>query len=186
MDSGDEDAGEDSAESANEEEEPPLPDSVTEVQSFSEMVRMTPKLKAEAPRMSAPDLAAICVAAGRVKFYDADLLDAVARELKHRLRASTPWVIQPQEVASVLISLAELNAYNRELFSEAVRILGSGNQCMSLDSKCLTQLLASLRSVKHSGDDDFMEALTRVERHARYEAAKEDIVKDELERRWVR
>lgn len=176
MDSGDEEASGESAE----EEPPPLPASAAEVKTFAEMVRMAPGLRAGAPRMAAEELAAICLAAGRVKFYDAALIETVGVHLSRRCGD-----LAADKLVEVLSSFAGLNAYNRELFSAAARTLGNG-AASCLDASQLKVLVTSFKSVKHTNDAVFLETLAQRERQARYEAAKEDILRDELDRRWIR
>jgi len=192
MDSDDEDgvaeSAEESAESADV-EEPPLPASVAEVRSFSEMLRMAPKLHSGAPSMTASELAAICVAAGRVKFYDAALLDTVVAQLRQRLagcRGGLAGGLHAEELVSVLASLAGLNAYNQDLFSTIAQVMATTGAAAALDGGQLKDLLASFKSVKHVGDTAFLESVAQLERQTRYEAAKENILRDELKRRWVR
>jgi len=192
MDSDDEDgvaeSAEESAESADV-EEPPLPASVAEVRSFSEMLRMAPKLQSGVPLMTASELAAICVAAGRVKFYDAALLDTVVAQLRQRLagcRGGLAGGLHAEELVSVLASLAGLNAYNQDLFSTIAQVMATTGAATALDGGQLKELLASFKSVKHVGDTVFLESVAQLERQARYEAAKENILRDELQRRWVR
>jgi len=185
MDSGDDD-GDDGAEDSESAEEAPLPASAAEVRSFAEMVRMADGLRSGAPRMPTSELAAVCVAAGRVRFYDAALLGAVAAQLRQRLSGGRAGGLGAEELVAVLASLAELNAYDRDLFSAAARVLGTGGAAAALDAAQLKVLLTAFRSVKHTSDEAFVEALAQRERQARYEAAKANIIKDELERRWVR
>jgi len=150
------------------------------------MLRMAPKLQADAPHLPAQELAEICVAAGRVKFYDATLLDMVALQLSKRLSGGRcEGVIAAQQLVDVLASFAGLNAYNRELFAAAARALVADGAASYLEASQLKVLVDSFKSVKHT-DDAAYEALSQWERHARYEAAKEDIVRAELKRRWAR
>jgi len=188
MDSDDDDGAAESAESPEsaDAEEPPLPASVAEVRSFSEMVRMAPKLHSSAPSMTASELAAICMAAGRVKFYDAALLDTVVVQLRQRLAEGRAGSLHAEELVSVLASLAGLNAYNQDLFSTIAQVMATTGAAAALDGGQLKDLLASFKSVKHIGDTAFLESVAQLERQARYEAAKENILRDELERRWVR
>lgn len=183
MDSGDEEGGEESGESC-EEELPPLPASAADVRSFAEMLRMAPRLQASAASMPVQELANICVAAGRVKFYDAALLNTVSVQLMQRLSSG-----QCSGLAHVLVeviaSLAGLNAYHRELFSATAQWLAADGTAAGLAAPQLKVLVAAFKSVRHPNDAAF-EALVRRERQARYEAAKEDIMRDELQRRWVR
>lgn len=190
MDSGDEDGEDedDSGESAevSEKNESLLPSSVVEVRSFSEMLRMAPSLRRRASSMSSSELVAVCVAAGRVKFYDAPLLEEVARQLKQRLALPVPQRPSFEEMVSVVNGLSDLNAYDSDLFSAAARGLAASGALGRLDARQLRRLLASFQAVQHRGDAEFLEALVRRVKEARYEQAKESIMKDELERRWIR
>lgn len=162
---------------AEDEGDAPLPSSAAGVSSFSEMVRMAPDLQRRVRGMAAAELAAVCTAAARVRFYDGPLLESVTAELRrlltrHGIGAKT---ISTGHLVAVLGSLAQLNAYDRDLFAAAAHHLGSVRCSASdgLDSAQRAQLLEAFRSVKHQGDEAFIEALARRVKSERYEADKE-------------
>jgi len=192
MDSGD-DASDSTASDAREprssgsaatrRDEPALPASASEVQSFSEMVRMAPGLRRQAGVLSAKELVAVCVAAARVRFYDAELLKAVTGQLRKRLDGRGGG-LGPPEIVSVLGGLAELNAYDRGIFSAAARQLGAEGASLGLDCAQRKLLLESFRRVKHVGDEAFLAQLAQTVSSERYEAAKDASWKRNLERMY--
>lgn len=159
----------------------PLPASVANVQSFSEMVRMAPSLRVRASRMPASEIAAVCAASARVLFYDAALLQALTGRLR-RLLARQGSGLSAGMLVTVLSGLAELNTYDREVFVAAVAALSANGAAERLDAAQRRQLLAALRAVKHDGAEEFVEALARREKSERYEAAKEELMKRSLRR----
>lgn len=164
----------------------PLPSSAADVSSFSEMVRMAPDLQRRVRRMAAAELASVLTAAARVRFYDGPLLDSVTAELRRALNRHGISVktISTGEMVKVLGSLAQLNAYDRELFGVAARHLSSVRACDHLDNAQRAQLLEAFRSVKHQGDEAFVEALSRRVKSERYEADKEALWKRSLTRMY--
>merc|ERR1719150_374844 len=79
------------------------------------------------------------------------------------------------ELVTVLVGLAELNAYNRELFAAALKTLAAVGAAESLNPTQRHQLVAALRSVAHGAGDAFVETLARRERQDRYEAAADQV-----------
>lgn len=156
----------------------------SEVQSFPEMVRSAPRLERRAPDMSASELAALCAAAGRVKFYDASLFSAVAKRLSKLLDRSGRSGGAPRapEIVTVVASLAKLNAYDTKLFTAAARALAG--QAATLDGALAGRLLDAFRAVGHQGDSAFMEALSLRRKNERYEAAKEELHQRNLKRMY--
>lgn len=144
---------------------------------------MAPDLQRRVRAMPAAELAAVCIAAARVRFYDGPLLESVTAELRRLLTRHGVSVktISTSVLVAVLGSLAQLNAYDRDLFAAAARHLGSA-RCSSdsLDSTQRAQLLEAFRSVKHQGDEAFVDALARRVKSERYEADKEALWKRSL------
>lgn len=186
MDSGDEVSSAEShasAEPSKSSKAPPLPASAADVQSFSEMVRLAPSLQRRAQHMDAAEVASVCAASARVRFYDAGLLQAVAGRLR-RLLARKCSGFTAGLLVTVLGGLADLNTYDREVFTAALGVLSAKGVVDGLDKDQRKQLLAALRSVKHEGDDDFVEALARREKSERYEAAKDELMRRKLTRMY--
>merc|ERR1712113_218486 len=57
----------------------------SEIQSFGQMLKMAPKFQAKLRTMPMLELAAVCQAASRVKFYDSDFFESVAAAAKRHL-----------------------------------------------------------------------------------------------------
>jgi len=161
----------------------PLPASVAEVQSFSEMVRMAPNLRVRASSMSPAEVSAVCAAAARVLFCDAALLQALTSRLR-LLLARRGGGLSAGMLVTVLSGLASLNTYDKEVFVAAVAVLSAPGAADRLDMAQRRQLLTALRTVKHEGADDFVEALARRERSERYEAAKDELMQRSLQRMY--
>lgn len=156
---------------------PPLPASVADVRSFSEMVRMAPRLQSRASSMRSGELAEVCAASARVKFYDGGLLEAVTSQLQRRLSSKSDNLGIPATV-TVLSALADLNAYNRDFFSAAASMLNAS--LSRLDSELTKNALAAFRAVKHQGAEDLIEALTIKTKSERYEVAKSELFQRQL------
>jgi len=161
----------------------PLPSSVAEVQSFSEMVRMAPSLRVRAASMSPAEVSAVCAAAARVLFCDAALLQALTSRLR-LLLARRGGGLSSAMLVTVLSCLASLNTYDREVFVAAVALLSAPGAADRLDMAQRRQLLTALRTVKHEGAADFVEALARREKSERYEAAKDELMQRSLQRMY--
>jgi len=161
----------------------PLPASVAEVQNFSEMVRMAPSLRVRASSMSPAEVSAVCAAAARVLFCDAALLQALTSRLR-LLLARRGGGLSIGMLVTVLSGLASLNTYDREVFVAAVAVLSAPGAADRLDMAQRRQLLTALRTVKHEGADDFVEALARREKSERYEAAKDELMQRSLQRMY--
>jgi len=151
----------------------PLPQ---EVRSFSEMVRLAPDVERRASGMAAGELAAVCAAAARVKFYDAAMFAAVTSRLRRLLtRPGRGQSLASGELVAVLGGLAELNAYDRELFAAAMGELERVNAVDSLDGEQRKRLLGALRSSGHDSGGAFVERLAQREKRERYEVAKDEV-----------
>lgn len=164
-----------------------LPATVGEVNNFPQMVRIAPSLQRRAATMSAAELVAVCAAAARVKFYDAALFGAVTAGLRRQLARSTANSgrgLKTGELVVVLGSLAELNAYDREIFSTAARAFAGSGVVEGLDAAQRQQLLSSFKAVKHEGDEDLVNHLVRKTKEERYEIAREEVFQRSLTRMY--
>eukprot|EP00927_Polykrikos_kofoidii_P017164 TRINITY_DN17790_c0_g1_i1.p1 TRINITY_DN17790_c0_g1~~TRINITY_DN17790_c0_g1_i1.p1 ORF type:complete len:286 (-),score=72.63 TRINITY_DN17790_c0_g1_i1:107-964(-) len=156
---------------------------IEDIDSFSEMMRLAPGLQRRASRgdMSAEQLASTCAAAARVRFYDADLLAVVTKQV---LRLSSKRNIACQDLIVVLSSLADLNAYDKTLFSAAASQLALSKTCSGLKPEQRKQLVDAFRSTKHQGDDEFIESMVRRLKSERYEEAKDELWKRNMTRMY--
>jgi len=156
-----------------------LPTSVSGVRLFSEMLRMAPSLQDRAAQLPDGELAAVCDASARVGFYDSMLFAAVTQQLRRRLRRTSN-TFSAQDLVAIVGGLAELNAYDREVFSEVARALGGPGLVSSLTTEQRKRLLASFKSAKHDGNHEFIEALAQQYGSDKYEAAKSELLKRNL------
>eukprot|EP00929_Paragymnodinium_shiwhaense_P090712 TRINITY_DN50855_c0_g1_i1.p1 TRINITY_DN50855_c0_g1~~TRINITY_DN50855_c0_g1_i1.p1 ORF type:complete len:316 (-),score=81.91 TRINITY_DN50855_c0_g1_i1:80-1027(-) len=164
-----------------EEDGPPLPNSLCEVRSFSEMVRMAPKIQRRAASMKTTELTEACAAAARVKFYDGDLLECVLKNLQKRLKSRSD-ALGVTGIVTVMSSLADLNAYNKDFFAAAAKIIDSSFD--RLDASQTSKALAAFKAAKHEGDQDLIEALTRKTKSERYEVAKRELFDRQMGRMY--
>lgn len=146
-----------------------LPMKVAEVRAFADMVRLAPDIQRRAARMAPKELAAVVSAASRVKFYDADafqagLLPAAKRHL-HRSTSS----FTADEAVDFIAGLAELNVYDKAIFSKVVEMFAGTRRGELEDHVRRGRLLAAFKAVGHSGDEDFVEYLTRRNKLERYD-----------------
>jgi len=145
----------------------PLQTRVAEVRAFADMVRLAPDLRRRAPRMLPSELAAAVMAAARVRFYDAEVFDgalipAVRRHL-HRSASS----FSADDAVDLLTGLADLNAYDRAIFSKVVEAFAEKEQELEDATRC-GRLLSAFRAVGHKDDKDFMEYLVQRDKAERY------------------
>lgn len=154
-----------------------MPSSASEVRSFSEMLRMAPRLQRCAPSMQTAELTEVCAAAARVKFYDAGLLEAVTSQLRRRIRSRSngPGV---DGIITVLCALA----YDSEFFAASARVL---DECLvRLGPEQTSKALSAFKAVKHNGDVALIEALTRKSKSERYETAKNELWRRQIGRMY--
>lgn len=175
MDSEDDGSGDESSGGSSGSREIPPPSSASEVQTLSQMMRMAPMLKRSARDLLMTELSAVCQAASRVKFYDAGIFEAVVAAVRKHLRSPGP--LNPDEVVDVVTGLADVNAYDKDLFEAAL-------QAMEKTPGKLTQLAQPLRKrvldayakVNHGKNLPFLKHLMQLERDSRYQAACEEVI----------
>lgn len=190
MDSEDEDSAaegdrEGSAErSEAEDKELPIPSSVEEVQSFSEMMRMAPALQERAADMPPAEVAAVCAALARVRFYDAALLEALTTRIRKLVTQRSAGGLSSGMLVTILSGLAELNTYDKEVFRSAVSALAAPGGAQGLDMAQRKQLLGALKAVKHTGAEAFIDMLSQRVGAERYETAKDELMKRNLQRMY--
>mmetsp|Transcript_24837 Transcript_24837/g.45583 ORF Transcript_24837/g.45583 Transcript_24837/m.45583 type:complete len:282 (-) Transcript_24837:35-880(-) len=157
---------------SKEEQEPrdnrPLLVKLGEVRTFSDMVRISPTLQQRASRLQPAEVSAAVAAAGRVKFYDADvfqsgLLPSAKRHLNKKEES-----FSIDEVVELVHGLAEMNVYDKEIFSKVVDIFVAKKESLE-ESGRRHKLLAAFRKVKHTSDSDFIEYLMRREKDELYQ-----------------
>lgn len=152
---------------------PPLPASVAEVETFSQMVRMVEGLTKRVPTMDTTELVQCIAAAARVKFFDGDFLQEglvpqIRTHLSSSRRAKSPFTTE--ELVTMLCSLAELNCFDKSLFANTVRELAD-KRYMELQGLDKCRLLAAFKAVKYECNDEkqFFEWLKDCVKNERYE-----------------
>lgn len=158
-------------------EGPPLPASVSEIDTFAQMVRMTEKLKARVHTMAPAELVQCIAAAARVKFYDGSFIqDLLIPRVRRQLgdsRRKVPFTTA--DLVTMLCSLADLNCFDKSIFAGTVRELAS-RRSGEIDSETRTRLLGAFKTVKYECDEDrdFLEWLQVTQKAQRYEAMVEE------------
>jgi len=152
---------------------PPPPATPEEVQTLSQMTRYMASLpRAKVLRLPIAELAAICQAAARTHYYEGSVFGDVTSAIKVHLRGRA--MIRPVDIADVVTGLADLNAYEQELFELACRALNI-QTCTNLDRPIRKRLLDAFKKVNHKTNLPILEALSMQEKAARYEAACEEV-----------
>lgn len=152
---------------------PPLPASFAEVETFSEMVRYIESLpRGKILRMPMDQLGQLCKAAARVKYFDGAVVADVTSAVKVHVRGRAS--VRPEHIADVLEGLAEINAYERELFELAIQALPS-LIAGQLDSTSRSRIVAAVKKTKHEPGSEaareVLEAMRLQHKFARYEQA---------------
>eukprot|EP00931_Biecheleriopsis_adriatica_P082354 TRINITY_DN55784_c0_g1_i1.p1 TRINITY_DN55784_c0_g1~~TRINITY_DN55784_c0_g1_i1.p1 ORF type:complete len:272 (+),score=43.16 TRINITY_DN55784_c0_g1_i1:54-869(+) len=128
MDSGDEsnadegDGGGSDDEKASSHHSPvvALPESVRQVETFSEFLRVTPALKKIVPSMPADELTALCETASRLKHFDGDLFAEAFKQISVRIKAGE---FDIPSITAVATALVDLNACDASVFRAATDVL---------------------------------------------------------------
>lgn len=146
----------------------PLSARVAEVRTFSDMLRLAPSLQNRAPRMPPKELAAVVTAAARVRFYDAEVFQhgLLPTARRHLQRSKGSFGVD--EAVDLITGLAELNVYDKPIFSKVVEVFAERKQELE-DPVRRVRLLAAFRAVDHQGDKDFIDYLAQREKAERYE-----------------
>mmetsp|Transcript_43332 Transcript_43332/g.99858 ORF Transcript_43332/g.99858 Transcript_43332/m.99858 type:complete len:280 (+) Transcript_43332:127-966(+) len=146
----------------------PLLVKLGEVQTFSDMVRLSPTLQQRASRLQPAEVSAAVAAAGRVKFYDADVFQSGLLPTAKRHLNRKDGTFSIDEVVQLVHGLAEMNVYDKEIFSKVVEIFVAKKESLE-ESGRRQRLLAAFRKVKHTSDSDFIEYLMRREKDELYQ-----------------
>merc|ERR1712019_256323 len=112
-----------------------------------------------------------CQAAARVKYYEASMFGDVTSAIKVHLRSRN--LCSPEDIADIVTGLADINAYNQDLFELAIRALShSGSQ---LERTVRRKIVEAFKKVNHQTDLPILRVLAQQEKAARYEAACEEV-----------
>jgi len=155
---------------------------MSDVQTFSDFVRIAETIQKEVPRIMTHDLAEVIATAAKVKFYDGDMLEAITTQLKNRFTAKGEDKFTEDGIVKVLSALAELNAYNKGFFSACGAILAASPERLTAGQA--KGALRAFKATKHEGMEDFMSFLIQKTKHENYEAAKSDLFKRQLNKMY--
>lgn len=129
-----------------------------EVQSLGQMAKLAPSLQKRLKRgdLRAKELCEVVAALVRSKFFDGDLFEILANELR---RAFNRRSLGPSEIITTIAQLGDLNAYNQRVFEAACDALG--RELSRLPEALRQKLESTLRRVKHTPSEDFQKALSQ-------------------------
>lgn len=144
------------------------PESASEIQSFGQMVKMAPRLQVKVRHMGLSELAEVCQAAARVKFYDSSFFDSVIVAVKRHLRGKGRH--KPADIVHILAGLANINSYDKPLFELIERVL-SEYQDSQIDAALRKQILKACAAVGHKSENPFFKNLADKEAVERYQSA---------------
>lgn len=152
------------------EQSPELADIPTsKIVSFGQMVKMAPKLQASCRTMSMEELAAVCSAVARAKFYDASLMDPLTLAIKRHLRARGQQ-FKPEELVAVFAGLAEVNAYEKQLFELLEQALSECNRA-AIHGAMKVAILKAAKQVNYSSERLFLKRIAEEAGKERYDSA---------------
>lgn len=161
MDSGDEasSADEDGAESETSgARQPAEPARLSEVDTFSQMLRLVPQLRRRLLSMQAAEMVEVVVAAARIRFYDGEFFGELLPEFRARLK-KRGGAFTARELVDTTAALQELNAYDAAIFSGVARELK--HRAAELDTQQRRRLLAVFKMANHKDDAEFVALLVQ-------------------------
>eukprot|EP00931_Biecheleriopsis_adriatica_P014598 TRINITY_DN116523_c0_g1_i1.p1 TRINITY_DN116523_c0_g1~~TRINITY_DN116523_c0_g1_i1.p1 ORF type:complete len:237 (+),score=69.82 TRINITY_DN116523_c0_g1_i1:114-824(+) len=174
MDSSDEDAEDGTIEPAQEVRQEVVPTSPAEVHSLAQLMQMMDSWKDQRGkilRLPLPELAEICQAAARVKFYDASSFADVVAAAKVHFRGHG--VLDPGAIAGVVSGLADVNGYDQDLFEAALQALRRVGEKLQRPER--QRILEAFQKVKHESKRGTLAELQQLEAQARYEDARQGV-----------
>merc|ERR1712176_1304620 len=121
--------------------------------------------------MAFSELAAVCQASARVKYYDAPLFDDIIAVAKRHLRGRGRH--RPADIVGVLDGLASINSYDKGLFEMIERPLSEYAESQ-IDAGLRRQILKAVRAVGHKSNHPFMKSIADKEASDRYASACKD------------
>eukprot|EP00747_Dinoflagellata_sp_TGD_P166107 gnl/TRDRNA2_/TRDRNA2_188381_c0_seq1.p1 gnl/TRDRNA2_/TRDRNA2_188381_c0~~gnl/TRDRNA2_/TRDRNA2_188381_c0_seq1.p1 ORF type:complete len:272 (-),score=44.63 gnl/TRDRNA2_/TRDRNA2_188381_c0_seq1:100-915(-) len=138
MDSGDE--------SESESKNAPKPVPLDKVERIGQMAQLAPSLEKRLKRgeVRERELCEIAAALNRSKFFDGGLFEQLSKELERAFRKRR---LGHQDAMKVLCWLAEMNAYNAEMFSAACAVLEP--ELSSFPEPEQRRVEAALKGVNH-------------------------------------
>lgn len=177
MESGDEAEGSDKegseASSPSRAIKVPPPKSAEEVETLSQMMSLIENFeRGKLLRMPMADIAELCKAAARVRYYDQATFGDVTSAMRVHFRGRGN--LNADHIATIVGCLADVNAYDRDLFEAAAKAIG--NKCSgNLDPGLRRVLLNAFKKYNHKSEEAIIPFLLQQEKTARYSAACEEV-----------
>lgn len=154
------------------------PSNANDVQTFAQMVRYAEKVQNKITEMNIEDLAGVCQALSRVKFYDGELLEKVNQTLRRLLRRGRPGESQnphkPEHVIGVVAGLADVNAYDKDIFESALQAIRHQPLTPVIREKIVTVYITQVKH-KSSSAGPFLQQLSIDVKNTRYERMAEEV-----------
>lgn len=134
---------------------------IEEVETLGQMALLAPSLekRLKSGEVRTRELCAVTHALERSKYFDADLLALLWKELKRIIKRRQ---LAPAEMVGVICSLAGLNAYDGEMFEAACSVLSPEISLLSDADK--TRLQAALKRVNHDPGEEVLNGLRKAQR----------------------
>jgi len=134
---------------------------IEEVKTLGQMARLAPALEKRLQRgeLRSRELCEVACALGRSKYFDAGLFEHLSKELRRVFERRS---LGTTDTLNALCSMAELNAYNADMFEAACAVLKP--ELAGLPDAGRLRLEAALKQVNHRTSDDFLNALRKKER----------------------
>merc|ERR1712039_250765 len=145
---------------------------------------MAPKLLQRTADMVPAEVANSINALARVRFYDGDLMEALTSRVRKLVRERSSGGLTGGMLVTILSCLAQLNMYDKEVFRLAVNVFAAPGGTQGLENAQRCQLLDALKLVKHTGAEAFIERLSQRCGEERYENAKDELLKRNLQRMY--
>jgi len=126
------------------------------VETLSQMARLAPDLEKKLRRgdVRPRELCEVANALARSKYFDPNLFGSLAKELR---RVFERRQLGAEETLAAVCALAELNAYDAEMFKAACEVLRP--ELSGLPDAKRQRLESALKQVKHCPSDDFRHAM---------------------------
>jgi len=126
------------------------------VETLSQMARLAPDLERRLRKgdVRPRELCEVANALARSKYFDPNLFASLAKELR---RVFEKRQLGAEETLAAVCALAELNAYDAEMFKAACAVLRP--ELSALTDAKRQRLESALKQVRHVPNDDFQHAM---------------------------
>ena len=145
-----------------------VPSSAAEVQSLAQMMRLMEswqRQRGRILRLPMAELSQVCQACARVKYFDSQSFADIIAAVKVHLRSYVQ--LKADDVGGVLSGLADVNAYDKELFDLAASALN--RTAGHLQRPARKVILDAFKKVKHRSENGSLREMSEKEATARYE-----------------